>query len=315
MTFDVTIVGGGIIGLATAHRLLEARPQLKLWLLEKEPRLRRPPDRQQQRRIAFGTLLPARLGQSATAPCKACNRCSAFCRAHGIAHEQCGKIVVATSAGGIAALGPTLGARQRQRLAGPAQIESRGKSRKSSRTPPASRPFTCPRKASWIIPAICEKLGELIRQAGGEIRLARPISESHANTRARGRWRRPPAVSKRNLSSPAADCTPTDSCVPPGKNRRENRSLPRRVLSDQKRAAVSGAAFDLSRARPRSFPFWASISPGWCTAASKRDRTPCWRLRAKAINGPPSIRGIWPNRLCFPGPVEVSRQISQHVRL
>ena len=39
MTCDALIVGGGIVGLATAHRLLEARPGLKLVLLEKEAKL------------------------------------------------------------------------------------------------------------------------------------------------------------------------------------------------------------------------------------------------------------------------------------
>ena len=38
-TFDLAIVGGGIVGLATAYRLLAARPQLKVLLLEKESRL------------------------------------------------------------------------------------------------------------------------------------------------------------------------------------------------------------------------------------------------------------------------------------
>ena len=39
MNYDTVIVGGGIVGLATAYRLLEARPQTKLLLLEKEPKL------------------------------------------------------------------------------------------------------------------------------------------------------------------------------------------------------------------------------------------------------------------------------------
>jgi (S)-2-hydroxyglutarate dehydrogenase len=34
--FDVVVVGGGLVGLATAYRLLEARPGLRLALLEKE---------------------------------------------------------------------------------------------------------------------------------------------------------------------------------------------------------------------------------------------------------------------------------------
>ena len=63
MVYDVIIVGGGIVGLATAYRLLEARPQLKMLLLEKEAQTRRPPDRQQQRRAPFRPLLQARLGK------------------------------------------------------------------------------------------------------------------------------------------------------------------------------------------------------------------------------------------------------------
>ena len=36
MALDIIIVGGGIVGLATAHRLLESRPDLKIALFEKE---------------------------------------------------------------------------------------------------------------------------------------------------------------------------------------------------------------------------------------------------------------------------------------
>lgn len=36
MALDVIIVGGGIVGLATAHRILESKPELKIALFEKE---------------------------------------------------------------------------------------------------------------------------------------------------------------------------------------------------------------------------------------------------------------------------------------
>ena len=39
MTQDVVVVGGGIVGLATAYQLLAARPGIRLVLLEKEPKL------------------------------------------------------------------------------------------------------------------------------------------------------------------------------------------------------------------------------------------------------------------------------------
>jgi len=38
-SFDVTIVGGGIVGLATALGLQQRRPALKIAILEKEPEL------------------------------------------------------------------------------------------------------------------------------------------------------------------------------------------------------------------------------------------------------------------------------------
>ena len=36
MIYDVCVIGGGIVGLATAFRILEKNPSLKLCLLEKE---------------------------------------------------------------------------------------------------------------------------------------------------------------------------------------------------------------------------------------------------------------------------------------
>lgn len=39
MSADVILVGGGILGLATALRILEARPGTRLALIEKEPDL------------------------------------------------------------------------------------------------------------------------------------------------------------------------------------------------------------------------------------------------------------------------------------
>ena len=39
--YDVTVVGGGLIGLATAYHLLGAKPGIRLAVLEKEPELAR----------------------------------------------------------------------------------------------------------------------------------------------------------------------------------------------------------------------------------------------------------------------------------
>ncbi len=36
MKYDVIVIGAGIVGLASAYRILEAKPSLKLLILEKE---------------------------------------------------------------------------------------------------------------------------------------------------------------------------------------------------------------------------------------------------------------------------------------
>jgi len=37
--YDVTIIGGGIIGLSTGHALLDKNPALKILILEKESKV------------------------------------------------------------------------------------------------------------------------------------------------------------------------------------------------------------------------------------------------------------------------------------
>ena len=56
VTEKIGVVGGGILGLATA-RQLAATPGAEVTVLEKEPQLGRPPDRPQQRRRARRHLL------------------------------------------------------------------------------------------------------------------------------------------------------------------------------------------------------------------------------------------------------------------
>ena len=65
---DVVVIGGGIVGLATALRLLEQRPDLRVVVLEKERDPGHPPDRPQQRRRPRRAVLPARVAQGDALP-------------------------------------------------------------------------------------------------------------------------------------------------------------------------------------------------------------------------------------------------------
>lgn len=96
-TFDFTVVGAGIVGLATARRLQEVHPGARIAVIEKEP----DPALHQSGRnsgvIHAGVYYApgshkahfCRMGVVAT---------RAYCDEHGLPYEICGKLIVATDA-------------------------------------------------------------------------------------------------------------------------------------------------------------------------------------------------------------------------
>lgn len=92
--FDIAIVGGGIVGLATAHRLLQARPGLRLAVLEKEPELARHQSDHNSGVIHTGIYYrPGSLKATLCREGKA--TLERFAAEHGIAFRRPGKLVVA----------------------------------------------------------------------------------------------------------------------------------------------------------------------------------------------------------------------------
>src|ERR1017187_131501 len=169
MTYDVTIVGGGIVGLATAHRMLEAQPRLKILLLEKEAKLAAHQTGNNSGVLHSGLYYKPG-SEKAKCAVQGLQQMLAFCRAHGIAHEQCGKIVVATEPSELPRLenlwerGNANGLQGLRKLV-PEQIKEI--------EPHAAglAAIHVPQEGIVDYPAVCKKLGELICNAGGEIRL------------------------------------------------------------------------------------------------------------------------------------------------
>jgi L-2-hydroxyglutarate oxidase LhgO len=167
--YDAIIVGGGIVGLATAYRLLEAKPQLKILLLEKESKLAAHQTGNNSGVLHAGLYYKPG-SEKARCAVQGLQQMVAFCREHGIAHEQCGKIVVATEPNELERLenlwtrGNANGLQGLRKL-NPAQIKEI--------EPHAAgiAAIHVPQEGIVDYPAVCEKLGELIRQRGGEIKL------------------------------------------------------------------------------------------------------------------------------------------------
>ena len=93
-SFDVTIVGGGIVGLATALRIQQRRPGLRIAILEKEPEVATHQSGHNSGVLHAGLYyepgsLKARLCREGKAEMEA------FAETHGIPIDHCGKLVVA----------------------------------------------------------------------------------------------------------------------------------------------------------------------------------------------------------------------------
>jgi L-2-hydroxyglutarate oxidase LhgO len=170
MTYDVIITGGGIVGLATAYRLLEARPQLKVLLLEKEAKLAAHQTGNNSGVLHSG--LYYRPGsEKARCAVSGLRQMLAFCREHGVAHEQCGKIVLAVSQEQLPRLEELWQRGNANGLEGLRKLDSRQIKELEPHAAGVAA-IHVPQEGIVDYPAVCEKLAQLIRQAGGEIHLS-----------------------------------------------------------------------------------------------------------------------------------------------
>ena len=109
---SVIVIGGGIVGLATAYRLLEARPDLRVTVVEKEAELATHQTGHNSGVLHAGLYyapgsLKARLCREGKADVEA------FAEAHDIPFDHCGKLVVALDDGEL----PRLAALRERALA------------------------------------------------------------------------------------------------------------------------------------------------------------------------------------------------------
>ncbi len=94
--FDVAVVGGGIVGLATAWQILQRRPSTRLIVLEKEARVAMHQSSRNSGVIHSGIYY--RPGSLRAQNCLRGYRLLLdFCRHHDLPYAICGKLIVATT--------------------------------------------------------------------------------------------------------------------------------------------------------------------------------------------------------------------------
>jgi L-2-hydroxyglutarate oxidase len=180
MRYDFCVVGGGIVGLATAREILRRRPGASLVLLEKEADVSMHQTGHNSGVIHAGVYyapgsLKARL-------CRAGNQQTRdFCAEHAIPVEVCGKLIVATSAAEVKRLADL---RERCR-ANQIATEDVGGTDLSTVEPRIAGLAALLVRSTGIVNyrRVSSTLAQDIRKRGGEIRLntrVRRIAEGSA---------------------------------------------------------------------------------------------------------------------------------------
>ena len=183
-SYDIAIVGGGIVGLATALAIVQRHPRRSLCVLEKESAVAQHQTGNNSGVIHSG--LYYKPGSKKAQTCvEGARRMLEFCKEHQIAHNICGKIVVATSEAELPALAELLRRGTANQVPG---IEEIGPERIREIEPHATgiKGLWVPGTGIVDYPAVARKYVELIRQSGSEVLTGQRVTG--ANLRADETW-------------------------------------------------------------------------------------------------------------------------------
>ena len=181
MVFDVVIIGGGIVGLATAYSLGQRLPRLRLGVLEKEAAVA-----SHQTGHNSGVIHAGLYYRPGSLRAKACvegaRRMVAFCRQHDLPHEICGKLIVATGEAELPALAELLKRGLQNGVPGIAEVGP-DDIRRIEPYAAGIRALHVPGTGIVDYAAVARKLAELATTDGTEIRTSTRVTALH---RARG---------------------------------------------------------------------------------------------------------------------------------
>ena len=180
MTYDYCIIGGGIVGLATAMALLTRRPGASLLILEKEASLGRHQTGHNSGVIHAGIYYAP--GSLKADLCKrGAQATKDFCAEHGIAFEVCGKLLVASNDLEVQRMQALYQRSQQNDL----KVERLDAAALREREPNIVGKGALFLDATGIVDyqQVCDAMAKVIRQAGGEVRLSTAVRaiQEHAD--------------------------------------------------------------------------------------------------------------------------------------
>ena len=165
--YNAIIIGGGVVGLGVALEITRRFPRLRLLLLEKEDGVARHQSGHNSGVIHSGVYykpgsLKARLCVTGAAAMVE------FCREHGIPHEVCGKVIVATREDELPRLEEL---RRRGEANGLTGLRTIGPEELREIEPHATgiKALVVPSTGITNYAVVCEKYAELISAAGGTV--------------------------------------------------------------------------------------------------------------------------------------------------
>lgn len=173
MIYDFCIIGGGIVGLATAMELLKRQPNASLVILEKEPVLAKHQTGHNSGVIHAGIYYAP--GSLKADLCKrGAEATKQFCSEHGIKFEVCGKLLVASTALEVQRMEALYARSQLNGM----KVERLGAEQLRAREPNIVGLGGLFLDATGIVDyrQVCETMATVIRRNGGEICLEKTVT-------------------------------------------------------------------------------------------------------------------------------------------
>lgn len=178
MIYDFCVIGGGIVGLATAMRLLDVHPGASLVLIDKEQGLA-----QHQTGHNSGVIHAGVYYAPQSLKAELCKRgaqaTKAFCQAHAIAFEVCGKLLVASNRAELARM-DALAQRARENGLALERLDAAGLREREPNIVGEGALFV---DTTGIVDyrKVCAAMAAVIVSKGGEIRLGEAIQAIQEN--------------------------------------------------------------------------------------------------------------------------------------